>query len=70
MKKTQILTQNNAQNDPIDHRIMSSSFRDFKDEFRHLRNNFSQFPPQNLTFKHSLAAEIDLEDKENKIFKD
>ena len=65
MRKTQILNQNNAQNDPIDHRIKGSLFRDFEDKFWHSRNDFSRFSPQNLAFKHSLDTNITIEDEES-----
>ena len=70
MMKTQILTRDSARNDPIDRRIKGFLFRDFEDDCWHSRNNFSIFSPQNLTFKHSLDEEIDLEDEESKRFKD
>ena len=59
-----------AQNDPINHQIKGFSFRDFEDDHRHSRSDFSLLSPRNSTFKHSLDAEINLEDKESKIFKD
>ena len=58
-----MLTQNSALNDPIDRRINGSSFCDFEDEFWHSRSHFSLFSPQNLTFKKSFDAKIDLEEK-------
>ena len=70
MRKTRILTRDSTQNDPIDCRIKGFSFHDFKDNHHHLRNDFSLFFPQNLTFKHSLDAELDLEGKERERFKD
>ena len=64
MRKTQIITQDSAQNDLIDRRIKGFSFRDFEDDHRHSRSDFFLFSPRNLTFKHSLYVEIDLEDEE------
>ena len=69
-RKTRILTLNSARNDPIDRQIKGSSFHDFEDEFWHSRTNSSLFSPQNLTFKHSLEAKIDLEEEKSKRFKD
>ena len=69
-RKTQILTQDSSQNDPIDRWIKGFSFRDFGDDCRYLRSDFFLFSPQNLTFKHSSNAEINLEDEESKRFKD
>ena len=67
-RKTQILTQYSTRNDPIDRWIKGSSFPE--DEFRQVRSDLSLFSSQNLTFKHSLDAEIDLEEEESKRFKD
>ena len=69
-RKTQILTWDSAWNDQIYHQIKGFSFCDFKDDRQHWRTYFSLFSPPNLTFKHSLDAKIDLEDKEGKRFKD
>ena len=44
--------------------MKSFLFRDFEDDRRHSRSYFSLWSQQNLTFKDSLDAEIDLEDKE------
>ena len=68
--KVQILTRDSDLNDPIDRWIKGFSFRNFEDDRRHSRTDFSLFSPQNLTFKHSLDSEIDLEGKERKRFKD
>ena len=46
------------------------SLCDLEDDRRHSRSDFSLFSPRNLTFKHSLDAEIDIEDKESKRFKE
>ena len=64
------ITLNRAQNGSIDHWIKGSSFHNFEDEFQHSRGDFSLFSKQNLTFKHSLDAEIDLDEEESKRFKD
>ena len=69
-RKTQILNQDNTQNDPIDRRIIGFSFWNFEDNRQHSRSDFSLFSPRNLTFKHSLEAEIELEDEDNKRFND
>ena len=66
-KKIWILTWDSAR---IDCRIKGFSFFYFEDDRRHLRKDFSLFYTWNLTFKHSLDAEIDLEEKERKRFKD
>ena len=68
--KTQIQTQDRARNDPIDHLIKGFSFCDFENDRRHSKNNFTLFSPRNLTFKHPLDAEPNLEVKESKRFKD
>ena len=69
-RKTWILTRDRAWNDPIDHQIKGFSFRNFKDNRRNSRSNFSLFSPQNITFKHFLNMESDLEKEEIKRFKD
>ena len=69
MKKL-ILTKNSTRNAPNDRRIKGSSFHDFKDEFWYSRSDFSLFSQRNLTFKHSLDMEINLEEEESKKFKD
>ena len=70
LMKTHNLTGNRARNDPIDHRIKGFSFHDFDDKIHHSRGDFSLFFQQNLDFKHSLEAKIDLEEEEIKRFKD
>ena len=65
-----MLTRNIAQNDPIDWRIKGTLLCDFEHEFWHLRSDFLQFSQWNLTFKHSLDAEVDVEEEESKSFKD
>ena len=42
-RKTLILTQDSARNDPIDHRIKSFSFHNFEDDRRYSRRYFSIF---------------------------
>ena len=69
-RKTLILIQDNTQNDQIDCQIKGFSFCIFEDDRQRSRSNISLFSPRNLTFKHSLDAEIDLEDKESKRLKD
>ena len=59
--KTLNLTRSRARNDPINHRIQSFSFRDFKNKVQHSRCDFFQFSQQILDFKHSLDAEMGLE---------
>ena len=65
-RKTHNLTRNHSRNDPIDHRIKSFSFRNFKDKIRHSRGNLCLVLWQNLDFKDSLDAEIDLKEEETK----
>ena len=55
-----------TRNDPIDRQIKGFSFCNLEDDRQHPRSDFSLFSPRNLTFKHSLDAEIGLEDKESK----
>ena len=69
-KKTRNLTQSCARNDPIDCRIKGFLFCDFENKVRHSRSNFFQFSPQNLDFKHSMDAEMSLEEEESERFKD
>ena len=57
------------QNDPIDHQIKRFLFCDFENKVRHSRGYFSLFSRRNLTFKHSLDVEIDVEEDERKRFK-
>ena len=68
--KTHNLTQSHVGNDPISHRIQGFSFPDFENEVRHSRCDFFQFFPPNIDFKPSLDAEMSLEEKEFKRFKD
>ena len=68
--KTRFLTQDSARIDPISFRIKGFSFRKFEDDRWHLRINFSLFSQRNLTFKHSVGAEIDLEAIGSKRLKD
>ena len=68
--KTRFLTQDSAQIDPISLRIRGFSFCEFKDNFWHSRIDFSLFFERNLTFKHSLDVEVDLEAKGIKRFDD
>ena len=70
MRKIRIPTRDSARNDPIDCQIKGFLFCNFEDECRHSRIDFSLFSPRNLTFKHSVDVEIDLEAKESKRFKD
>ena len=69
-RKTHNLTQSYARNDSIDHRIKGFLFHDFKNKVQHLRVDFFLFSPQNLDFKHSLNAEMSLEEEESKRFDD
>ena len=68
--KTHNLTQDSDRNDPINRRIQGFSFRDFENDHRCSRGEFSLFDRGNLTFNHSVDAEMCLEVFENKIFKD
>ena len=67
--KTLNLTRSRARIDPIDCRIKGFSFRNFEDEIRHSRGDFTLFFQQNLDFKHSLDAKMSLEKEEVKRFK-
>ena len=69
-RKTLMLTQDSARIDPIARRIKGFSFSEFEDDCQHSRRDFSLFSQWNLTFKHSIDVEINLEDKESKKFKD
>ena len=66
--KTLNLTWIRAQNNPINRRIQGFSSRTFENKVRHSRCDFSQFPRSILDFKHSLDAEMRLEDEEFKRF--
>ena len=68
--KTQFLTQDNSRIDQISRRIKGFSFQEFEDDLWHSRIDFSMFSHRNLTFKHSINAEIDIEAKGIKRFKD
>ena len=68
--KTWFLTQYSAQIDPISCQIKGYSFWKFEDNQWHSRIDFSLFSQQNLTLKHFVDAEIDLEAIESKRFKD
>ena len=69
-RKIWMLTWYSTRNDPIDCQIKGFSFCNFEDDLLYSRSEFPLFSPQNLIFKHSLDAEIDIEDKESKRFKD
>ena len=69
-KKTHNRTQSRARIDPIDRWINEFLFHNFEDKIRHSRGNFSLFFQQNIDFKHSLDAKIDLEEEEIKRVKD
>ena len=66
--KTLNLTRSRARNDPINRWILGFSFRDFKNEVRHLRCDFFRFSQPILDFKCSLDAEMSLEEEEFKRF--
>ena len=65
-RKCKHLTQMHAQIDSHD----CFSFCEFKDKIRHSRGDFFLFFRQTLDFKHSLDAEMSLEEEEIKRFKD
>ena len=67
--KTQFLTQDSAQIDPIARWIRGFSFREFEDDRWRSRINFSIFSQRNVTFKYSSDAEVSLEARGSKIFK-
>ena len=56
--KTHNLNCDNDRNDPIDRWIKGFSFRDFEDDRQHSRGEFSLFFRKNLTFNHSIKAEM------------
>ena len=60
--------EDSARIDSISRGIKGFSFYEFEDNHWHSRTDFSLFSQQNLTFKHSFDAEIDLEVKDR--FKD
>ena len=62
------LARNCAQNDLINHQIQVFSFRDFENKIWRSIDDFFQFTPPNLDFKHS--SEMTLEEEEIKRFKD
>ena len=64
------LTQSHARIDPIDHWIKGFSFHDFEDIIWHSIGDFSLFFWRNVNFKHSLDAEMSLEEEEIKRFED
>ena len=66
--KTHNLTQSRAWNDPTNRRIQGFSFRDFENEVWCSRCDFLWFPWSISDFKHSLDAEMNLEDAEIKRF--
>ena len=70
MRKTHNLTRDSDRNDPINHRIQGFSFRDFENDLRCSRGEFSIINRQNLTFNHSVVAKMSLEVIESKRFKD
>ena len=56
--------------DLIDRQIKGFSFRKFEDKIQYSRGNFSLFFWLNLDFKHSLDAEMSLEEEWGKWFND
>ena len=69
-RKTQILTRDSAQINPINRQIKGFSFLEFEDYRWHPRINFSLFSQQIITIKHSSDVEMSLEAKGIKRFKD
>ena len=64
------LTRDNDKIDPIDHRIDSYSFREFKREYQCSRDKFSLIDQQNLTFNHSVDSKSSLEEIRSERFKE
>ena len=64
--KTCNLTQSCARNDPINCRIQGFSFRNFENAVRRSRCDFFLLLQPILDFKHSLDAEMSLEELETK----
>ena len=70
MRKIHNQTRDSDQNDPINRWIQGFSYHDFEDDHRRSRNEFSLYFRRNLTFNHSVDAEMSLEVIESNIFKD
>ena len=68
--KTQFLTQDRARIDPIARWIRGFSFRKFEGDLWRSKFDFSLFSQRNLIFKYSSYAEMSLEAKGSKRFKD
>ena len=70
-RKAHNLTRDSNRNDPINHRIQGFSFSDLENDRRHSRVELSLFFRRNLTFNHSVDAEMSLkEEEESERFKD
>ena len=69
-RKTHNLTQDSTWNDPIDREIKTFSFCDFEDDSWHSWGKFSLIFWRNLTFNYFLNAEMSLQVKGRKRFKD
>ena len=69
-RKTRNLTQDSDRNDPISRRIQGFLFCDFENDSQCLRDKFSLIDRRNLTFNHSVDAEMSLEVIRSKRFKD
>ena len=63
-------TRSRARNEPITRRVQGFSFHDFEDEVWRSRCDFFRFPQSISDLKHSLDAEMSLEDVEIKRFSD
>ena len=68
--KTRNLTRDNDRNDLINRRIQGFSFRDFENECRCARVEFSLIDRRNLSFNHFVEAEMCLEEIRRERFKD
>ena len=69
-QETRNLTRDSDRNDPINRRIQGFSSRDFEDDHRCSRGEFSLFDRRNLASNHSVNAEMSLEAIGSKRFKD
>ena len=64
------LTQDSDRNDPINRQIQGFSFRNFENDYRCSRGEFSLFNGRNLASNHFVDAEMILEVIGSKRFKD
>ena len=67
---TCILTQDCDQNDPINRWIQGFSFRNFENDHRCSRDEFSIIDRRDLSFNHSVDTKMCIEEIRSKRFKD